>query len=195
MSKLEVFYLPKGYNYLNDEKICSVINDETITNASAIVQKNIDVILTGWNNWNGALFPIRNFYIGKTFIRGRQNTVFSPYNPNTWKLDGIRNRYRDHVKEYYGNGGLVVVAVVTRDSIPWQCYADGYIKHQEEYALTLEKRQIQHYKVSDARLWNKTEETGRTDQTKSIAYAIYVAFSIGKILKNTSWLHKLEREE
>lgn len=30
------------------------------------------------------------------------------HNPCTWKLnDGINSRYRDHVKESYGNGGLM----------------------------------------------------------------------------------------
>lgn len=181
MSELKLVRISEGYRPY-DQDFTAVIHNKTITAAKNKVEKKITNLLDAWSYKRKSL-KIKSFYIGKTHIRQKKGTTFDPHNLNTWKLDGgINGRYQHHVKEYYGNGGLVVVAIVTRESIPVQCVRDGYIIHQEEYALTLERRLIQHYTDTDKRLWNKTAETGKTDITKSIAYAIYVAFSFGKSL-------------
>ena len=123
---------------------------------------------------------IGKFYIGKSHIHKRKRRTFNPDNPNTWKIGcGIASRYSDHVKTSYGKNGLLVVAVTTKNSIPKDCFDKGYITHQEEYALTLEKRLIQKYiKDDDDRLANTGTDPGHTDGGSSVAYVVYMAFTL-----------------
>ena len=123
---------------------------------------------------------IADFYIGKSNIRKRKHHTFNPDNPRTWKIGGIPGRFRDHVKKSYGKNGLIVVAVTTRDSIPKDCVKKGYITHQEEYALKLEKRLIEKYKEDNGtpRIANKGTDPGHTDEGSSVAYVVYMAFTL-----------------
>ena len=124
---------------------------------------------------------IKEFYIGKSNIHKKKHHTFNPDNPCTWKRGGIPGRYGDHVMESYGRNGLIVVAVTTKDSIPDDCIEKGYITHQEEYALTLEKRLIQKYKKDNddrPRIANKGTDPGHTDGGSSVAYVVYMAFTL-----------------
>ena len=123
---------------------------------------------------------MKSFYIGKSHIRKGVLRKFNPEHPSTWRLaDGIDSRYKEHVKESYGRSGLIVVAVITRDSIPEDCIASGHITHQEGYALTLETRLIEKFQEDeDERLANKSIDFGHTDGAKSIAYVVYVAYTL-----------------
>lgn len=160
------------------------IEDKTITEATMGVSKIIDQLFCEFEGKSKS--EVTKFYIGKSHIRTRRRVVFHPNNSNTWKLDhGINARYSDHVKTPYGENGLLVVAVVTIDSIPADCKDNGYITHQEEYALTLEKRLIQKFKYERGeRLANKGTDPGKTDEVKSIGYVVYVAFTSGKCSNN-----------
>lgn len=81
---------------------------------------------------------VTGMYIGKTYIRPRMGIDFDPEMSATWRLSGgINGRYRHHVKQGYGQSGLIVVGVVTRASVP--C---GYIGTHEDYCLLLEKQLI-----------------------------------------------------
>lgn len=124
---------------------------------------------------------IESFYIGKSHIRRRANVDFNPSNPNTWRLaHGVNARHRIHVDQGRCKDGLVVVAVVTKDSILEGCRQEKYITHQEEYALILEKRLIQEYKAKKKpRLLNKGTDPGGTDKTESIGYLIYFCYTLG----------------
>lgn len=86
-----------------------------------------------------------------------------------------------------------MLAVVTEESIP-ESYnkSDQVITHQEEYALTLEKRLIQKFKreLHDIRLCNEGTDPGKTDNEASIAYVIYMAFELNDecpIYLHTLW--------
>lgn len=72
-----------------------------------------------------------------------------------------------------------MLTALTDESIP-QCWkTEKTIMNQEEYALTLEKRLIQEYKdKDDKRLFNSTVEPGITDKGKSVAYVVYMAFTL-----------------
>ncbi len=152
------------------------IKSKTITEAVEIVSEKIEdcmeKITKGWGR------PIKMIYIGKSHFHKIKGRRFSPENPTTWRLgNGINQRYRDHVKKDHGRNGLIVLAVVTKKSIPLSCKCDGYITHQEEYALTLEKRLIQKF-WEDPQLANRTQEPGKTDKGSSIAYVVYMTFTI-----------------
>lgn len=129
--------------------------------------------------WDGNL---KKFYIGKTHIKRHDKRKFDIENPTTWRLgNGINARYCGHIKEDHGRNGLIVVAVLTKESIPQSCLSDSTITHQEEYALLLEKRLIQEFKkdpILHAKLANMTTDPGKTDKESSIAYAVYMAFTM-----------------
>ncbi len=136
------------------------------------IEDCMEKITEGWER------PIKKFYIGKSHFHSRRNCSFSPENPATWRLEnGINQRYRDHLSMDHGRNGLIVLAVVTKESIPLSCLRSSYILHQEEYSLILEKRLIQHFR-NDSRLANRTQEPGKTDNENSIAYAVYMTFTI-----------------
>lgn len=176
MSELRMLKIDTEYTY-------NVIEDLTITETSTQVIDKIGSILHDWpfNSSCGKprSIPIRYFYIGKTYIEARHRT-FNPYDPRTWSKKGITDRRKDHEKKFYGNGGFVIVAVVTEESIPITCKEDGYITDQEEYALTLEKRLIAYYRGSE-KLSNKSDHPGQTTKDMKQAYVIYIAFSFGKL--------------
>ena len=139
---------------------------------------------------------MNSFYIGKTYIREMASGGFNPEDPRTWNLDnGINGRFRDHKKRGYGKNGLIVVAVVTKDAIPEDCRKNEYITHHEEYALTLEKRLIQYYKANPRiapRIANKTTQPGEFGKKESIAYAVYMTFTMTSWF--WSWWHGSQRD-
>ena len=127
---------------------------------------------------------VKKYYIGKTFIKRRRNpnskktfVKFDPMDPYTWKKNGISSRWGCHRNTEYGRDGLVVLAAVPKDVVPQQCRDKV---HQEQYALALEQMLLHHYKldIGDERLDNNTFTSGGPDGGKSIAYAIYVAFTL-----------------
>ena len=126
---------------------------------------------------------VKKYYIGKTFIKRRRNpnsrtfVKFDPMDPYTWKKNGISSRWGCHKKTEYGRDGLVVLAAVPKDAVPQQCRGEV---HQEQYALALEQMLLHHYKlyIGDQRLHNDTFTSGGPDGGKSIAYAVYVAFTL-----------------
>ncbi len=98
------------------------IEDKTITAAVKMISGRINEcdkqIKIDWGR------NMQEFYIGKSFIRSRKGTKvkFDPKRPTTWRLDGgINGRYTDHHKEDYGKNGLIVVAVVTKESLTETC--------------------------------------------------------------------------
>ena len=127
---------------------------------------------------------VKKFYIGKAIIkkrksRGRQRTYvpFNPMDPYTWKKSGVSSRWCAHRDKEYGKDGLVVLGAVTRDSVPNVCH--GKV-NQEQYAIALQQMILHHLMliVGDDRLQNETFLVSGTDGGKSIAYAIYVAFTL-----------------
>jgi hypothetical protein len=153
-----------------------VIKSKNITDAVQMTSENIDELLGEIVRSFGR--DIDNFYIGKSHVREQFHAKFNPEEPRTWRLDnGVNSRYRDHVKKNRCKEGLVVVAVVTKDSIKNDCRRDGYYTHQEDYALRLEKMLIQKYERSGLwRLSNRGTDPGGTDKTESRGYLIYICF-------------------
>ena len=166
----------EGNGYVLDAD--NVIKHQDINDAADETAKAIDKRMREIENKTGR--KIGRFYIGKSYIRKRDDrTRFDEHNPNTWRADGVSERHRNHCKLGYGKNGLVVVAVITKESITEDCKECKYITHQEEYALTLERRLIQMYKLkTDKRLANKGIDSGKTDQHRSVGYVVYIAFEL-----------------
>lgn len=171
------------------------IRNETITEATERVSDNIDERIKD-------ISKVTEFYIGKSHIRCKKRVSFDAEKSSTWKLDdGINGRYREHKEKSYGQDGLFVAAVITKESIPRSCREDGYIIHQEEYALVLEKRLIKKYHENGdtkSKLANRTLSPGNTDRAPSIGYVIYIAFSTKgkqyhKCSHHISYLHFLKQ--
>lgn len=120
--------------------------------------------------------PIKQFYIGKTAITKKKDSVFSINDSSTWTSDGVRSRYNDHKVVGHGSDGLIVLAVLTEKSIPEHWKAEKFITDHEEYALILEKRLIEEW-MEDSRLANATKNPGKTSDKTHEAYAVYMAFS------------------
>ena len=133
---------------------------------------------------------VKKYYIGKTFIKPRRRPnyrkffmKFDPMDPYTWKKNGISSRWGCHKNTEYGRDGLVVLAAVTKDAVPQQYRDKG---HQEQYAVALEQMLLHHYKleIGDQRLYNDTFTSAGPDGGKSIAYAIYVTFTLEELTKD-----------
>ena len=157
--------------YTLDMYTCVPVREKSITEAVELVHQNIEQQLKKIENGSGC--QVTDLYVGKTYIR------YSDCNCECYDENGVNNRFRYHVKKPYGQNGLIVVAWVTRESIPPDCVYNGYITHQEEYVLTLETRLIEKYQEDrDCRLGNIGTSPGRTDKGNSPAYVIYVAFTL-----------------
>ncbi len=165
--------------YVLDREIFALIKDRTITKAvekvSEKIKKCIEDIKRGWGR------SIEELYIGKTYISEKYDD-FDAENPKTWGKEGISARYTPNRKNGYSWNGFIVVGVVTEKSIPLSCKEGGYITHHEEYALTLEKCLIEHFREDSelgAKIANKlVYHPGRRGMKKRPAYTIYIKFSM-----------------
>ena len=160
----------------------AVIKYKTINKATIIGLQKIKNLIKKINRgWNGR--SVEKLYIGKSYITSiskKNHPSRIPY----WSLkSGISGRFYHHLHEDHGRNGLVVIAFITEKSIPQACKEDGYITHQEEYALTLEKRLIQKCQNDIqlcTKLANKSTNSGKTNEERSPAYAVYMTFTMCK---------------
>ena len=111
---LYIAFAFEGNGYVLDTAIS--IKDSDIKDAIKLTSDKIDQYLLRMEELSGR--RIEKFYIGKSNVRTKSGTEFDADNPNTWKQDAIVARYKDHSQKHYGRSGLLVVAVVTKDSIP-----------------------------------------------------------------------------
>ena len=127
---------------------------------------------------------VKKFYIGKAIVKKRKSrggprsfVPFNPMDPLTWKKSGISSRWCAHRDKEYGKDGLVVLGAVTRDSVPKVCH--GRV-NQEQYAIALQQMILHHLMliVGDDRLENESFLVSGADGGKSVAYAIYVTFTL-----------------
>ena len=134
-----------------------------------------------------SLRTINKFYIGKALItqrrkpRGKGFIKFDPMDPNTWKKNGISSRWGTHKKEDYGRDGMIVLTAITKEAVLHRHQGNKKsLPHQEQYGLALEQMLQHHYKLkkNDPRFANNTFTSGGSDKGKSIAYAVYIAFSL-----------------
>ena len=153
-----------------------------LTDVEAIKQRLIDQLENTVRQLeHNSHRTIANIYIGKTYIPQRKKPggqgylTFDPLNKNTWKMEGIGDRWSDHRYEGYGRDGLVVLGAITRETMPERCR--GRV-HQEDFALAMEQMLLHHYLLShpDPRVVNETFSTGQATRTKRHAYAVYMAF-------------------
>ena len=146
---------------------------------------------------------VEMFYIGKTFVRSSRRygpRKFDPMKQHTWRKNGISSRWRSHRETPYGRDGLVVLGVVTRDSVPRGCTVK-----QEDYALALEQQLLHYYKIEtgDERMANETFATGRQEEESSVGHALYMAYklcdesppSARASLETSSWSNDAEESE
>ena len=120
---------------------------------------------------------VKEFYFGKTYIR-KKSEAFDIENFETWDPTGIQSRWDTHKKKSYGKSGMLVMAAIDQESIP----PDLKDITKEEYSLALEQALLHQYKLfePDSRVANKSFKKGRTDEDKSEAYALYLAYRIDK---------------
>lgn len=127
---------------------------------------------------------VKKFYIGKAIVKKRKSrggprsfVPFNPMDPLTWKKSGISSRWCAHRDKEYGKDGLVVLGAVTRDSVPKVCH--GRV-NQEQYAIALQQMILHQLMLreGDDRLENESFLVGGADGGKSVAYAIYVTFTL-----------------
>ena len=121
---------------------------------------------------------IAKIYIGKTYIPRRKApgggfVTFNRLNPNTWRMDGISSRWREHHRRGYGRDGLVVLCATTREIVPERAQMS-----QEDLALAMEQKLLHHYLLShpDPRVVNETFTAGHLAQHNYHGYAVYMAF-------------------
>ncbi|KAK3098229.1 hypothetical protein FSP39_017409 [Pinctada imbricata] len=139
---------------------------------------------------------VKEFIIGKSFVKQKIGVRFRPDKPTTWTLsNGINGRWR-----YYNSidySGLVALACVERDMIPDSIkqnirftFTDEdddhkkkqeFVVDQQLYTLALEQRLIQHFMLiePDERLRNHSLDTGRKSEGQYKGGIIYLAFKMG----------------
>lgn len=163
-----------------------VIVNSDIKKAVKITNENMLGHIKDIESSDGSGRKVKKFYIGKTHICESSRVDFDPCNSSTWALEGgINRRYLDHFNAGYGETGLLVLAVVTKESIPKKDAIDHqYIINQEEYAVILEKRLIQMYSFPeddrDPRIANPSADAGHLDEKLSPGYVVYMAFKLRK---------------
>ena len=179
MARNQVFYIslvrgpPVGFAVDN----CIILRDENMRNAVDRTHQRAITCLANIEQSRNR--PVQHFYIGKTHIRARQDREFDPTDTTSWDMRGIMSRFQSHRQTHYGRDGLIVLAVVTRNSIPADCMDMQYIIHQEEYTLILERRLIERFTAAgDQRLANRGTDPGNTDHGASPAYVVYMTFTI-----------------
>ena len=149
----------------------------TIEEAVQMISEHLDGCVQSIETQRGC--RLEYFYIGKTHVKQRKGATFNHMKRSTWRLaNGINQRFADHRDAGYGQDGLVVLTVVTREAIDPDIRRNKPDLHQEDYALGLENRLIQEYMRRDPRLANDTLATGRRDTTPSIGYPLYMAFKL-----------------
>ncbi|VDI30225.1 Hypothetical predicted protein [Mytilus galloprovincialis] len=125
---------------------------------------------------------VNTFTIGKTYARTRKSVTFDPMRPSSWRLDsGINGRWKnDYEKQDYD--GLVVIGCIVLDIIPEKVRKNISWIDQEKYALGLEQSLIQYYTLhmQDARIGNKSFNTGGDAKSKPKSGIIYMAYKLEK---------------
>lgn len=124
---------------------------------------------------------VKRFYIGKTLVHKKKRETFHHMRSSTWRLsDGISKRFKVHREKGYGRHGLVVLAMVSRATLPSNVNRNKSTVRQELYALALESRLIQHYLIEkdDPRIANTSLDAGGKDGNRSIGYPLYMAFEL-----------------
>ena len=121
---------------------------------------------------------VRHFCIGKTYAEAKSNKLFKPNDVNTWKVQGISDRWnkKNEGHKYLGYDGLVVLGAVARRMLPKKCNREVW--DQQLYVLAMENALIAHfaYEVCDRRLANDSLYPGQLQRSLSAGYVIYMAF-------------------
>ncbi len=116
-------------------------------------------------------------YIGKTHIEGNSKP-FDKTNQETWNLNAIKGRKRDHYRRK-GLTNLTVIGVITNAEVP--LISTRSIEHnilKEQYALSLESEIINRLRFSDFgdKLVNATSNAGNLKKKDCDGFVIYMAY-------------------
>lgn len=168
----------KGYAMDN----ITPITNMTISEAKTAILQHMETCI---KNIEAQRSPkkVLYIYIGTAQVRRRGDFMYKLFDKmrcSTWSQSGINRQFLSHRNEYYCKDGLVVLTAITKDAIPQDCMESLYMMHPEEYALCLEKRLLQHLiEAKDERLSNETVFTSELEKTTSVAYTIYMTFTVG----------------
>ena len=184
----------KECNYVCDrECLVEVTQQDTLLEADDKLITNIDRLFQVFQTRRGK--EITMFYIGKTYVRWNKKYKrnVAPLDPLTWNKTGISKRWGKHKENIYGKGGMIVIAVITRDQVPTTAASKV---NQELYTLALEQRLLHYYQITkgDKRLQNDTFTSGRSDMEDSAGYALYVVFSLSEDGEERN-IHEQENDE
>lgn len=126
---------------------------------------------------------LSEYYIGKTFVDAKGRNL-DEKKPDTWNLDGIKGRFRDH--RYVGYNGLIFLTVIKT------VRGDHYKFTHQDFALALEERLIQYYKIdkNDRKIKNENFKEGKRGKQadegderhegdkRHDGYAVYIAVKL-----------------
>lgn len=114
----------------------------------------------------------RKYYVGKTFVRAKAGNRFDVLDPQTWDKNGILSRERAHRRRFSNNSKMIILGVITRDSLP----AGVSGEELQEYTLSLEQSLIANckYVLRDSRIINQTQNPGSKSEQNDPGYAIYL---------------------
>ena len=120
---------------------------------------------------------VEKFYIGKTYVDKKESAAnLDAMDPETWKKDGISNRWQVTYKPPQSPkncDGLIVLTVVTKDMLPHE-HTD-----QQDYAIMLEQRLLHYYKIEayDPKIKNDSFGEGNRGEMHD-GFAVYVAVKL-----------------
>ena len=154
----------------------TVIKKKDIAAAREETRKNIFKCIEKLNENAQDDQEVKTIYIGKSYLEQQDKKKFDPSKPETWGTRGISDRYSDHKKNNRGEF-LIVVAVVTRDSIKANQKRNETFKDPEEYVLMLERRLIAEFMGAATKrpiLLNESKDQGKLTEEDKAGYVIYM---------------------
>lgn len=160
---------------------CDLITVEnpTFNNVTSRLQNHVCNLLEKIEQTRNLL--IQEFVIGKSFVEKNMSyKLFRINHERTWDIsDGVGKRWKGEYKKRNFDG-LIVVAVVTSETLPHRERLIPPFREKQTYAIALEQNLIHYfaYVKQDPRLSNKSLHPGRLGSEQKEAYVVYVAFRL-----------------
>ena len=149
-----------------DPEYFSPIKKKDVAAAREMTCKNIYKCIEKLNEDAQDDEEVKTIYIGKSYIEQQGKKKFGPSKPETWGKTGISRRFSDHEKNNKAEF-LIVVAVVTKESITKPDERKESFKDPEEYVLMLERRLIEDFMRATTKrpiLLNESKDQGKTTE-------------------------------
>ena len=165
--------------FVLDSSIAIEIVENTVSAATKAIHKQTNRCIKRLKAYRDQ--SMRRFYLGMTNIPEIDEMQ---YDLDHAEMDGVVKAYMTHCKRDYGKSGMVLIAIITKQSIPEECRKNWYIREPQEYAQMVEKRLIQIFQgefgvnFKDERMVNKIEDTLIISAEEDKTHGIYIAFNM-----------------